>query len=624
MTAPFFDALHEAIERRVKLDWEHVDRARQALSAVDFGAHFGPDAQWRARFELDAVDASLLVVAAAADRDPAAHLLLGLLSGDDGPAPPTVALALELTGVNPSDRQGRSRLTPPAPLVEHRLVQVDGGGSLPGRRLRVPAQVIDQLDGIDRVHPALIGLLVEPVPMKLRGAEQIAIAMAAGERIVWVHEPPGTAGLSIAAYAAGMLNLPVTAVDLRRVPAAGELSADPAREAVRIAIDHAALTGSVLVLSGADVVVPLLRDLLRCAVPIIAVSRIVWDQSWSNYLPIEVVAPRPDHEQRLQLWRALLPELADPSALQGWRLTPEQIAQVARAAVRVAELDGRSVEVDDVRRTARRLDHGRYVAEAEVSIDDLKLPAQTKAEVNRFLAWARHRPEVIARGSLRGAGGKASGLCALFAGGPGTGKTLAAHAIADSLGVELMQVELSSVVSKYVGESEKNLERVFADAESARALLFFDEADALFGSRSAVKDAHDRYANQEIAYLLQRIERFEGVTILATNMRGNLDAAFARRMQFVITFPDPDPETRTALWDAHLAGVDEIDPADPIDTAELGASVELSGGDIRNVVLAAAYDAIAECTPLGHRHIAEALMRELAKLGRYLPGARAH
>ena len=141
---------------------------------------------------------------------------------------------------------------------------------------------------------------------------------------------------------------------------------------------------------------------------------------------------------------------------------------------------------------------------------------------------------------MHGAGGKGTGIAALFTGAPGTGKTLAAHVIADNIGLDLMQVDLSGVIDKYIGETEKNLERVFAEAESLNVVLFFDEADALFGRRSEVKDAKDRYANQEVSYLLQRMEHFNGITILATNLRGNLDPAFSRRMHFIIHFPDPD------------------------------------------------------------------------------------
>ena len=175
------------------------------------------------------------------------------------------------------------------------------------------------------------------------------------------------------------------------------------------------------------------------------------------------------------------------------------------------------------------------------------------------------------------------------------------------------------MVDKYVGETEKNLERVFAAAESRNALLFFDEADSLFGSRSAVKDAHDRYANQEVAFLLQRMEKSEGVTILATNLRGNLDPAFSRRLQFIVHFPDPDRSTRHALWDHHLRRTGlPVDDADPIDVPRL-AGVEATGSDIYNMVLTAAFAAAADGSPLGMRHVRDALSRELGKLGRRVP-----
>jgi SpoVK/Ycf46/Vps4 family AAA+-type ATPase len=215
--------------------------------------------------------------------------------------------------------------------------------------------------------------------------------------------------------------------------------------------------------------------------------------------------------------------------------------------------------------------------------------------------------------------GKGRGIAALFTGNPGTGKTLAANVIAEELSIELFQVELSAIVDKYIGETEKNLERVFQAAEALDVVLFFDEADALFGSRSDVHDARDRYANQEVAYLLQRIENFDGITILSTNLRGNLDRAFSRRMNFIVHFPDPDVPTRARLWDHHLAQLSALDAKDPVDVEYLAASAELAGGDIRNIVLAATYDAASADVAVGMRHIAEATVREFRKLGRVVP-----
>ena len=191
--------------------------------------------------------------------------------------------------------------------------------------------------------------------------------------------------------------------------------------------------------------------------------------------------------------------------------------------------------------------------------------------------------------------------------------------MADALNLDLYQVELPTVVDKYIGETEKNLQRVFQEAENLNAVLFFDEADSLFGARSEVRDSRDRYANIEVAYLLQRMEQFDGIAILATNLRGNLDVAFSRRLQFIVHFPEPDAPTRTQLWRRHLAGFEPLDGADPVDTEHLGRTVELAGGDIRNVVMAAAFAAADDESPVGMRHVVTAVERELRKLGRRVP-----
>ena len=188
-------------------------------------------------------------------------------------------------------------------------------------------------------------------------------------------------------------------------------------------------------------------------------------------------------------------------------------------------------------------------------------------------------------------------MAVLFTGPPGTGKTLAAQAVATELGVELLTVDLSAVVDKYIGETEKNLERVFRSAEILNCVLFFDEADALFGSRTQVTDARDKYANQETAWLLQRIETFDGLAILATNLRANLDRAFTRRLNFVVPFDAPGPDLRRLLWRRFLADVTAVDPEDPLDIEQLAAHAEITGGEIRNIVLSAVHDVLLPIPP---------------------------
>ena len=211
------------------------------------------------------------------------------------------------------------------------------------------------------------------------------------------------------------------------------------------------------------------------------------------------------------------------------------------------------------------------------------------------------------------------GVNVLFAGPSGTGKTMAAEIIAADLGLELYKIDLSSMVSKYIGETEKNLDRVFTAAREANAILFFDEADAIFGKRSEVKDAHDRYANIEVGYLLQQMERYDGVVILATNLRKNMDDAFIRRLHVAVEFPFPEEADRLLIWrkvfpaQAPLAG--------DVDLAFVAKQFKLTGGNIRNIALLAAYLAADEGDTITMRHVMRALKREYQKLGKLVTAA---
>jgi SpoVK/Ycf46/Vps4 family AAA+-type ATPase len=209
---------------------------------------------------------------------------------------------------------------------------------------------------------------------------------------------------------------------------------------------------------------------------------------------------------------------------------------------------------------------------------------------------------------------KGRGVTALFAGESGTGKTLSAEVIARDLGLDLYVIDLSTVVDKYIGETEKNLDRIFAEADRVNGVLLFDEADALFGKRSEVQDARDRYANVEVAYLLQRMERFEGLAILTSNLRANLDEAFTRRLDAIVDFPMPEEEDRLRLWETHLRP--GVPRGDDLDLAFCAKAFRLSGGSIRNIALGAALLAAEADGPVGMAELVRATEREYRKLGR--------
>lgn len=616
-------ALREAVTRRGA--WPGRERALAALDVLDVDDPLAPArehlAQVGALFGLGAVARRVLLVALLAEVHPSGHLLCGLLSGDDGPARPTAALALELAGASVVDPLVRALVAVDGPTARAGLLRVDAEEPFPARRLRLPDRVTARLLGSD-VPPRLVeAVLREAEPVDVDGTGEVAAALITGEPLVWVHAPTGAAGTALATAACRAVDLECLVADLERLPAGPGAPPDEASVArvVRALVLEAGLSGVVLVLAGAHLAGPLLGE-LDAVVPVLAVGRTPWDPHWALALPPAVTAPRLRQEERAAQWYRVVGPEATTREVLTLRLTPEEITAVGRRAEADAERSGRATTSDDVRRAARRMgaSHAPRVRAngAPATLDDLVLPAHTRREVERLIGWARDRDEVLALGDLHGKGGKGTGIAALFSGSPGTGKTLAAHVVADALGMDLFQVDLSSVVDKYIGETEKNLERVFTQAEALNAVLFFDEADSLFGSRSSVNDARDRYANQEVSYLLQRMEAAEGITVLATNLRGNLDPAFARRLHFMVHFPDPDEPTRRLLWEHHLAQLPGTDPDDPVDTAFLAGSLEVAGGDIRNIVLAAAYDAVAQRRAVGMRDLRAATVREMTKLGR--------
>ncbi|MEZ4385915.1 MAG: ATP-binding protein, partial [Nannocystaceae bacterium] len=232
----------------------------------------------------------------------------------------------------------------------------------------------------------------------------------------------------------------------------------------------------------------------------------------------------------------------------------------------------------------------------------------------------RHGDTVLERWGFGVKHSAARGVTALFSGPPGTGKTMAAAVVARAAGRDLYRIDLSQIVSKYIGETEKHLERVFAEAESADVALFFDEADALFGKRTEIKDAHDRHANIEVSYLLQRIESYPGIVILATNFRKNLDEAFMRRLQIVVDFALPDAAEREAIWRGVWPAAAPVDPS--VDAADLAARFEISGGHIRNIAVAAAYAAAEAGASIGLAQILAAAQIEYRKIGKLVSADR--
>ena len=324
-----------------------------------------------------------------------------------------------------------------------------------------------------------------------------------------------------------------------------------------------------------------------------------------------------DATERGRLSQALRP------ALQQFRLSAtslsaivEQVASEAPADQTEAELERR---VWHACRVAARggLDALAQRVESAANFDDLVLPPTQAALLKEIAQHLRHRTTVYETWGMSGKTVRGLGLCVLFSGESGTGKTLAAESIANEAALDLYRIDLATMVSKYIGETEKNLKRVFDAAESSGAVLLFDEADALYGKRSDVKDSHDRYANIEVAYLLQRVEAYRGLAILTTNFRNALDRAFLRRIRFIVQFPFPGQRAREQIWRRELP---DSAPLEGVDFSSL-ARMQLSGGHIRSVAVNAAFMAAGDGAPISMRHLRHAAQREAAKLERPLTGA---
>ncbi|MEU9417944.1 ATP-binding protein [Streptomyces sp. NPDC048272] len=573
------------------------------------------------RTGLTALDVAVVLVALAPDVDRTFEPLYGYLNDDVSRRRATVGLALDLCGVPAQSAAARSRLHASAPLAALGLLEVtEPERPFLSRSLRVPDRLIAHLLGDDTPDAALLDLLRPmPEPLPRDGtAEQFTHRLVAllesGPATVYLREQREGEGL--AAYTTALC---AAGLDGLCCAAPGDHVAELLREAR---------------LSGRPVVVPALPErpgpLVRALVAAPDVTVLLadprpYDPHWCPEDPLVLDAPG-RRDGGTAAWRAALGADADDFDLAAtvapYRLGGDRVRRAARAARALAAFDGGPLAAAHVRRAARRQSasglesHARRVR-PDVDWGDLVLPEGPLGQLHELALRARHRDRVLGDWRLSAGGGRGRGVIGLFAGGSGTGKTLSAEVVAADLGLDLYVVQLSSIVNKYVGETEKNLERIFTEADRTDAVLLFDEADAVFGKRSEVKDAHDRYANMESSYLLQRLESFDGIALLTTNLRANIDEAFTRRLDLVVDFPFPDAGQRLALWRHGLA---HVPSADGIDAAPLARDFELAGGSIRSAVVTAAYLAAGRGGEVTSDDLLEGARREYRKAGRLVPG----
>lgn len=564
--------------------------------------------EWAAAIGLSDRELSALLIAASPSLDPRFEHFFIVLNNEVETRGPSIATTLRLLGADPADPQQRALFDADARLRGLGLVSLRRMDQVfPSRTLEVSERVVRHLLGDTSFDPVVSTALrreTEPaVPVDLLPDEPslpTANSYAApshGVTVVRAH--PGSGALSRAIAALAEDAREVLVLDGAALPA----DAGQRAEQVRAALTEAALAGTALIIddrpvssaeaqADADVL-----ESTRVPVLLLASAKAALREGRRSLVDLP---PAPE-SLRSQWWSAL--GATDEPALQDLlqRLEPEQI----RARLAGERTDG----VQGI-----RLAEGlARQAQPGFLLSDVIVPDEVRVELIHLLDRVRLRPTVIDAWGMRPGGLRGRGITALFAGESGTGKTMAAEALAGELGVPLFHVNLSSVIDKYIGETEKNLDRVFTEAEGVDGVLLFDEADALFGKRSQVSDARDRHANLEVAFLLQRMESFDGLAILTTNLRSNLDPAFSRRLDCILDFPEPDADLRATIWRLCLAegGAD----LDDEHIATL-ATLDFPGGAIRSSALSAAYMAAAEGSPIDVVHALRGARREWLKLGR--------
>jgi AAA+ superfamily predicted ATPase len=611
--------------------------------------------------QLSTFDVELLVIALAPELDLRYERLYAYLQDDVTRRRPTLDLALTLLCDSASARLARrAHVAPDAPLMRHHVLRLaeptaPGAVSTLAAPLEVDEQIVLLLLGHESLGRTLSGFCtLEPCGDAVLDAATVLDAptmerltalvarsyLAGGPLQISLRGTAGSGRRTTARAIAAAVGAPLLTIDAARLD--GRSDAEPL---VRIALRTARLHRAIVLVLDAGALPVSMRDaplehggIVMFREPENAAT--AFGTREALVVPFGIPAPA----RRRALWADALArrgiasedDVLDPLSHR-FRITPRQIdVAVARAAAAHA---WSSIDVEH-RRDAPPANASRPALPAESlfaaaragcgsELDalasritprhawtDLVLPSDALDQLRELCVRVACRDAVLDEWGFGARLARGGGVNALFSGPSGTGKTMAAEVIAGALGVDLFRVDLAGIVSKYIGETEKNLDRVFAAAEHANGIVFFDEADALFGKRSEVHDSHDRYANIEISYLLQKMEQFEGVAILATNLRGNLDDAFLRRLAFAVHFPFPDAAHRERIWRGIWPPSAPVDPA--IDVAALARQFPLSGGHIRNVALAAAFHAADRGSGVELSDVLHAVRREYGKLGKTL------
>jgi len=593
----------------------------------------------REMFGLSPIELDILLIAVAPEISPRYERIYAYLQDDVRRRQPTVDLMLHLLFDSAEEQLiGRGCFRATSSLLGHGLIRLKGDDlvPLPSREVFVTRRIVDFLlgaTGLDETLARFARLVMNPVATEPARAGLLRVAQRESSRGVraYFHGEDAAAMRGAAIALAAELGVPILVAAMERV---GQEAASWLGELLQEAL----LRRAIVYLENFDTMpTDASRDAALKALGgfrgIVLLSGS--EELRTDRVPLDGVVtvefPLPGWTERRESWEVDLREQgleardAELDALaECFRFSATRIDEAAATARLLALYHGEPLGLEHAFEAARMRSGQKLASLARKVVpahgwEDLILPAEIAGQLREICCRVTHRQRVMGAWGFERKLSGCKGMNALFHGLSGTGKTMAAEVIAHELGLDLYKIDLAGVVSKYIGETEKNLDRIFTAAASANAVLHFDEADALFGKRSEVRDAHDRYANLEVSYLLQKMEEYEGVSILSTNLRQNLDDAFLRRLTFTISFPFPDEAGRRRIWESIWPAATPV--AADVDAEWLAARFVLSGGNIRNVALAAAFLAVEDERAVHLEHVLRAVRAEFQKMGKTLSAA---
>ena len=602
-------------------------------------------------FHLNSFEIDVLLICLVSELKLPYEQIYSYLQNDITKKRPTVDLVIKLLCQNVEERiKARINFSPSSPLLENHLIYLSNNGNddhstLLSRSIKVDERIISFLLEFDEIDPRIKNF--STIINSQRTIKDLILpenAIALIDKIKWYFQtnnhqiffltgPYGTGKKTVAEMVSNEFDMPLLIVDSKA------LLEDGSYEMLDLVLREALLHKASIYFEGFDAVV---KDTSSKVSPLSVIKKMDqfpnWiflsgEQSWeppcvfNNHGFISLKLPLPDANERKMLWEAFLDgydlsgdvnlgEISSKFKLSGGQIkdaifTADQIAKFRsddNFAISLSDLyQGCKIQSNqNLSSMAKKIDP-RYTWE------EIILPTDVKEQLKEISSHVTYRGTVYSDWGFNRKLSLGKGLNIFFSGTSGTGKTMAAEIIAREVGLDIYKIDLSSMVSKYIGETEKNLQKIFREAETSNAILFFDEADALFGKRTETRDSHDRYANIEVNYLLQKMEEHEGIVILATNFKNNIDDAFLRRIHFAIEFPPPDEKSREQIW-KNIFPLDTPIEGD-IDFVFL-SKFKITGGNIKNIALSAAFLAASNSSIVKIEHLIKATKREFQKMGK--------